>query len=244
MPCCPVASLTFRANCLQQLAEKAPNKNEQRIVIKFMCKEGKSAKTIDDSLVAVHGRDALSRSTVQRWVLRFQNSDEVKDLPRSGRPSRSPATVAAVAAFIAQDKRHTIRQTSAHCQVSTGLVHKILHSDLHLKKRPSKWIPHLNADQRERRVDRAMEALSVLDHEHEDIHIDHLITEDESWFWVWDPASKQANAQWLSAEEDRPQVAHTERSTKKTMLVMFFDHLGMVYHEWVPDGRGIGSLVY
>ncbi len=100
------------------------------------------------------------------------------------------------------------------------------------------------ADQKERRVNLAMEALSVLDNEHEEIHIDHLFTEDESWFWVWDPDSKRHNAQWLGRHEDRPQVGRQERSTKKCMLVIFFDKIGMVHHEWVPDGRGIGSEVY
>ncbi len=27
------------------------------------------------------------------------------------------------------------------------------------------------------------------------------------------------------------------------MLIVFFDHLGVAYHEWVPDGRGIRSAV-
>ena len=140
-----------------------------------------------------------------------------------------------------------MHQTAAQCNISNGLAHKIIRKDLKLQKKTSTWVPHLlNQPQKDRRVALAMEALDVIEGRHEEINIDfeHLITEDESWFWVWQPDSRQGNCQWLSAEEERPQVTRQERSTKKIMLVMFFDRKGVVHHKWVPDGRGIGSLVY
>lgn len=152
---------------------------------------------------------------------------------------------AAVSQFIQQDKRHTIRQTSRHCNISTGLAHKIIWKELKLTKKPATWVPHLLTEpQRQRRVDLAMEALAILDNEHEEIHMDHLITEDESWFWLWEPDSKQGSAQWLLADEDRPQLVRQERSVRKAMLVIFFDKIGIIHREWVPDGRGIGGILY
>ncbi len=209
-----------------------------------MCKEGLSAKEIHDRLLAVHGRDTLSRSTVQRWVIRFQTDEAVTDLPRSGWPkTRTPQKVDEVKNFVTGDRRQTVRQVSQECNISVGTANKILKTDLKMWKAPAQWVPHLlTAAQKERRVEKAMEALDML--EDPDDPVQHLITEDESWFWVWDPASKQANCQWLTCEEERPTVVHQERSTKKTMLVIFFDHQGVVYHEWVPDGRGIGAVVY
>ncbi len=122
----------------------AAAKTEQRVMIKFMAKEALCAKEIHDRLVAVHRRGAVSRSTVQRWLLRFQNTEEVKDLPRSGRPSQSAQTIQAVSNFIQQDKRHTLRQTAAAVGISSGLVHKILHKDLQLKKRAATWLTRRN----------------------------------------------------------------------------------------------------
>lgn len=150
-----------------------------------------------------------------------------------------------VAAFIQQDKRHTIRQVSVACGISKGLAHKVIKQDLKLTKKKATSVPHLlTPPQKERCVNLACEALDIWENRHEEIDMDHLITEDESWFWVWEPASKQANAQWLSSDEGCPQVVRVERSTLKTMLVVFFDRFGMVYHEFVPDGRGIGQILY
>ena len=222
-------------------------KQEQRVAIKFMFKEGLSAKQIHDRLLNVHGCDAVSRSTVQRWMIKFANSEAVTDAPRSGHPKHTAATTQAVSDFIQGNKRRTVRQTARHCNISNGLAHKIIRKDLRLQKKTSTWVPHLlNQAQKQKRVDMAMEALDVIEGRHEDLDIDfqHLITEDESWFWVWQPDPKQGNCQWLGRHEERPQVARQERSTKKVMLVVFFDRRGMVHHEWVLDGRGIGSLVY
>lgn len=33
-------------------------------------------------------------------------------------------------------------------------------------------------------------------------------------------------------------------STQKLMLVVFIDRLGVVYHKFVPNGRGIGCILY
>ncbi len=209
-----------------------------------MAKEGLSTKQIHDRLLAVHGRDTLSRSIVQRWLIRFQTSEAVKDLPRSGCPKMCmPAKINEVKAFVSGDCRRTVRQVSQECQVSIGTANKILKKDLQMCKAPAQWIPHLlTPAQKERHVDKAMEALDML--EDPDNPVQHLFAKDESWFWVWDPASKQANCQWLTHEDERLTVVHQERSTKKTILVIFFNHLGIAYHEWVPDGRGIGSEVY
>ncbi len=150
-----------------------------------------------------------------------------------------------MANFIQQDKRHTIRQVSAACGISKGLAHKVIKKELKLTKKKATSVPHLlTQPQKDRRVNLACKALDILENRHEEIEMDHLFTEDESWFWVWEPASKQANAQWLAADEGRPQVVRVERSTLKTMLVVFFDKVGVVYREFVPDGRGIGQVLY
>ncbi len=50
--------------------------------------------------------------------------------------------------------------------------------------------------------------------------------------------------QWLTPGEDRLTVVQIEISTVKVMLVAFFDNRGMVHHEFVPNGLGIGGVVY
>ena len=50
--------------------------------------------------------------------------------------------------------------------------------------------------------------------------------------------------QWTLPGESRPQKARIERTTVKCMLVVFLDRRGVVYHEFVPNGVGIGGRVY
>ncbi len=72
----------------------------------------------------------------------------------------------------------------------------------------------------------------------------HIIAGDESWFWVWQPESKQANWQWMAAGDVRPQKVRIEQSTQKAMLILFFDQHGPVFKQWVPNGAGIDRHLY
>ncbi len=72
----------------------------------------------------------------------------------------------------------------------------------------------------------------------------HVITRDESWFWVWQPESKQASRQWLGLQQERPEKVRIEQSTQKAMLILFFDRYGPVYKQWMPNGAGINRHVY
>ena len=42
----------------------------------------------------------------------------------------------------------------------------------------------------------------------------------------------------------RPQKAHMQRSQVKVMLITFFDHQGMVHHEFVPQGQTVNQHFY
>ncbi|GBM24254.1 Putative uncharacterized protein FLJ37770 [Araneus ventricosus] len=63
---------------------------EQRVSIKFCSKLGKTATEAHEMLVKVYGVDAVSKKCVFEWFKRFRDGKEdVKDEPRSGRPSTS-----------------------------------------------------------------------------------------------------------------------------------------------------------
>ncbi len=75
-----------------------------------MVKEGLCTKEIHDRLLAVHRRNTLSCSTVQRWLIRFQMSEAVKDLPRSGWPKKhTTMKIDEVKTFVSGERRRTVR---------------------------------------------------------------------------------------------------------------------------------------
>ncbi|XP_011065253.1 PREDICTED: putative uncharacterized protein FLJ37770 [Acromyrmex echinatior] len=63
---------------------------EQRIVVKFHVKLGKTATEIYNLLKEVYGHECLSRARVFEWFKRFQDCrEDVEDDSRPGRPSTS-----------------------------------------------------------------------------------------------------------------------------------------------------------
>ena len=233
--------------CLVKLpvSAMAPTKKEQQFEMRFLAKEGLSAKQIHDRLIAVHGQNAVSRTTVQRWLLKFRiDPDNVSDMQRSGRPRvQDPGNIDKVRQVLAADKRTSVRQAARTTGLSRATTHRIIQKDLSKTKKPAKWVPHLlTQPQRNRRVLLARAALALLRRRNN--AVEHVVAEDESWFWVWDPDSKRSSAQWLDPGEERPQKARQEQSTAKVMLVLFFDRQGVVYREWVPNGVGINANLY
>ena len=152
--------------------------------------------------------------------------------------------VAAVRNVLNQDKRQTVRQIAGQVNLSPSATHKVLRKDLQCKKLTANWIPHLlNQAQKDRRVRMSRAAIQMLGRRGQ---VRHIICRDESWFHCWDPASRLQNRQWISTAngEKRPKVILRERTVSKTMLVVFFDRIGMVHRVFVPDGHGIDRHTY
>ena len=73
---------------------------------------------------------------------------------------------------------------------------------------------------------------------------ENVITGDESWVFQYDPETKQKSHQWKSGSLPRPKKACTQRSLVKVMLITFFDHQEMVYHEFGSQGQTVNQHFY
>ena len=228
----------------------AKQKEDQRAEIWFCVRSRMSRLECYNSLRAVHGANTLSKSQVNRWFSRFVSDANafIKDLPRAnGGRVLTPTKVNEIRDAVVADRRKTCRQLARETGVSKGSAHTAVRRKLGLRKKSAHWIPHLlNDQQRRRHVQTARRALQFIRQcrRHGNIHV---ITGDESWFWVWMPEQRQSTCQWLPKGRlagPRPTKVRIERSTRKAMLVVFFDCQGLVYREWVPNGHGISAQVY
>jgi transposase len=69
------------------------SRTEQRAVTRCLTLKNLSVSEITIELQSIYGTDALRDSTVSKWRPHFQDgSDDLCDLARSGRPSRSGRT--------------------------------------------------------------------------------------------------------------------------------------------------------
>jgi len=220
-------------------------KIEQRIIVKFLVKSGKTNNEIRQMLSAVYGEGTLSRSTLFEWIGRFREGrEDVLDDERRGRPrtARQPAVVAKIESKMNEDRRRTIREVAGSVGVSRESVRRILHDELGMNKVSPHLVPRvLTLEQKETRV-RVCEEWLQADAE-EDI-FSRVITGDESWIFEYDLVKKRADMVWLSPDEPRPKKARMSKSNVKVMLTLFFDSKGILLLDWVPKGETVTGLSY
>ena len=112
-----------------------------------------------------------------------------------------------------------------------------------MKRVAAKFVPHvLTADQKQSRVDACLELK-----EHLEIDPDlfsKVITDDESWFYAYDPETKQQSSEWKSSNSPLPKKAWRVKSNVKMMLISFFDANGIVHSEFVPNGQTVNQAFY
>ncbi len=170
-----------------------------------------SRRATRDHLRLAHGAQALSKAQVDRWYARFEAGPQaaLSDIRWSKGPRKlTPARLQQIQGVVNREKRSTLRQITRDVGLATQTVHKALRKDLKLQKRPAKWVPYLlTAAQKLRCVNCAKNALAMMRRRNQPCHV---ISGDESWFWKWDPESKCASSQWVSAGEAWPMIIRKE----------------------------------
>ncbi|XP_015439553.1 PREDICTED: splicing factor 3A subunit 1-like [Dufourea novaeangliae] len=110
---------------------------EQRIVIKFLVKNGESSTEIYEKLSRVYGNNTMSKPRVFDWAKRFREGREsVEDAERSGRPSttRQDENIARVRDLVRSDKRLTTRMIAEKLNINRESVRLILTENLLMTK--------------------------------------------------------------------------------------------------------------
>ncbi|XP_033230224.1 uncharacterized protein LOC117181538 [Belonocnema kinseyi] len=74
--------------------------------------------------------------------------------------------------------------------------------------------------------------------------LDQVITDDDSWFFQYNPETKRQSSQWVSPHAPRPKKARMSKSKVKTMIITFFDSYRIVHKEFVPSGQTVNQGYY
>jgi len=64
-----------------------------------------------------------------------------------------------------------------------------------------------------------------------------IITGDETWCFAYDPETKRQRYEWVGETSPRPKKLKFQRSSIKTMLIIFFYSQGVMHKEIVPDEK-------
>ena len=87
---------------------------------------------------------------------------------------------------------------------------------------------------KKRRFDIAREMLTRSFNDDPDL-LKTIITDDESWVYGYDIETKAQSYRWKRPEKPRPKKAQQVRSNVK---------VGMVHHEFLPQGRTVNKEYY
>ena len=68
-----------------------------------------------------------------------------------------------------------------------------------------------------------------------------VVTGDETWFYVYDPETKQESSQWKIPNSPKPKKARQFCSNVKIILIRFFYADGIVHNEFVPTEQTVSQ---
>jgi [histone H3]-lysine36 N-dimethyltransferase SETMAR len=218
----------------------------QRHAIQFCVLDGKSFTKTFKKMQVVYGEKCLSRSSVYKWFTRFKNGRQTANSdPKSGRPrhGRCEKNKKSVEAELKKNPRATVEFLSQELHISHGTIHKILKTDLRLRKIAASFIPHkLTQAQKDERVRCADNFIITADNNPD--FLVQIVTGDESWCYQYEPSTKRQTAEWCARGAPRPTKTRAVKSKVKAMVIAFFDSRGMIHTEFVPSGRTVTGQFY
>ncbi|XP_011166492.1 histone-lysine N-methyltransferase SETMAR-like [Solenopsis invicta] len=219
---------------------------EQRAVIKFNARLGKSASETFQLVQQVYGDACLSRSNVFVWHKRFLDGREsLEDDQHTGRPVsiRKPETIEKIRNFIANHRNASLRMMEAALNINRETIRTILHEDLGKTKVCAKFVPHtLTDEQKAMRVSHSIDI--VVAARNNPNFLKSIVTGDEIWCFQFDSTTKRQSAEWKS--KNSPEAKKTRKVPSKinTMLITFFDSKGIIHKEFVPSDQIVTGDYY
>ena len=217
-----------------------------RHVIWFLLQKGKSRREILDEMHDVYGGDCPSRSTIYKWIERFEDGwDTVDDDHRPGRPksSSTQSNIRLIENRLDEDRHATVRELEERTGFSKSIIHTIIKDELEMSRVVARWVPKLlSEDQKKERV-RASRDLLKSWHSEKDF-LDRIVTGDESWFHYYEPETKSQSSQWKRKYEAPPVKVKCAPSAGKRMATVFWDREGILSIDWLPEKTTINSDYY
>ncbi|KMQ82562.1 histone-lysine n-methyltransferase setmar-like protein [Lasius niger] len=193
---------------------------KQRAVIEFLTAEKVTPTEIHRRLKGVYGDDAVDRSTVNRWAIKFRGCEPGKaiivDETRSGRPitATDDKHRQLVDDLIQNDRRITQQRIANHVGISKERVGVII-QQLGYRKICARWVPRrLTDEDKQRRMECCQQLLQRYRDEGDDFLL-NIVTGDESWVHHYEPEEKRQSAEYRHLSSPRTKKFKTQPSAKK-----------------------------
>ncbi|UYV63889.1 hypothetical protein LAZ67_2005893 [Cordylochernes scorpioides] len=172
--------------------------NEIRAVIKCLCKKGMLSKEIYEDMVDTLRDDAISYSTVKKWVATFKlGRISTEDEHRPGRPVESVTqeNIDKIHDLVMLDRRMTVCQIEETLGIPKQMVDRIMREHLGLRNLSSRWVHKLfTPDQKAGKRKLSSDNLALFEANPEKF-VNRFVTMDETWAHHFTTESKQQSMQ-------------------------------------------------
>lgn len=238
-----------RSGSMETCSSAMSTRVKQRAVIEFLTAEKVTPTEIHRRLKAVYGDDAVDRSTVNRWVIKFRGCEPGKaiivDETRSGRPitATDDNHRKCVDDLIQNDRRITQKRIANHIGISKERVGFII-EQLGYRKICAGWVPHrLTDENKQRRLECCKQLLQRYRDEGDDFLL-NIVMGDESWVHQYDPEEKRQSAEYRHPSSPQVEKFKTQPSAKKLLLTVFWDAHRVYVTDFLERGATVNSSQY
>ena len=226
----------------QQGISKKMFDEHKRMSILFYYKSHQNASVseIVAHLNASFGVNYVKSSFVQFWLHQFKNGRKsIYDEPKSGRPKLFPDV--ALTEYIRQTPGLDTNAIAEKFSTSPQDIEYRL-KQLGFKQRTKLWVPHKLSDAQELARKVACENMLAEYRLHGNKYFEGYITVDEKYIMYENPV---AHRYWY--HPSLPEVTmqpQREIHCGKVLLVVFWDHLGPIYHSYLENGQPMTAARY
>ncbi len=211
---------------------------DQRSIVLFLDRKGLKATDIHNELVAVLDSDAVSYSTVTRYLREGRLAlKESKEQEKKKNYMTDYTKENAILQFLEDEPYASIRTIAKSLRIPKSTVHYTLTQVLGWKIKHLRWIPHnLNSAQIENRVLKSKALLDMLTKAFHEKY-DMVITLDESWFYLHNDYEQI----WVNASAEPPTRAKKMISSKKIFITVVWRPSGILLIDKLPKGVKFNS---
>ena len=99
------------------------------------------------------------------------------------------------------------------------------------------------SDQKQQRVENSERCLELFKRGRKDF-LRRYVTMDETWIRHYTPETKRSSSEWRAAGESRPKRSKTQLWADKVMASVFWNMHGILFMDYLEEGKTINSDYY
>ena len=113
-----------------------------------------------------------------------------------------------------------------------------------MRKLCARWVPRLlTIDQKHIRVTTPKQNLVYFNRNPKEV-LRRFVSMDETWIHHYTPESRGGSKQWIKPGESAPKRSKTRQSAEKFMASVFWNAHGVIFIEYLENGRAITRAYY